>query len=45
MQAEHEVIIKKLEEDNGQQLHKAQKATRLMVCLQNRVREMISSKL
>ena len=45
MQAEHETMVRRLEEENEGKLYKAQKATKLMVCLQNRVREMIAAKL
>lgn len=38
-------MVQKLEQENQERIHKAQKTTRLMICLQNRVREMVAAKL
>ena len=45
MQADHDAALKLLEEESSVKLVKAHKQTRLMVCLQNRVREMVAKKL
>ena len=38
-------MVKQLSEENETKVGKAQKTTRLMMCLMNRVREMINAKL
>ena len=45
MQAEREAALQELAATNETSLKKARKATLLMVCLQNRVREMVDAKL
>ena len=45
MQQDHEAMIKQLEEAYSTKITKAQKTTKLMICLQNRVREMVAAKL
>lgn len=45
LQADHEAAIKKMEDESSSHLAKAHKQTRLLICLQNRVREMVAAKL
>lgn len=45
MQTEREVALKKLKEMNEVDMKKSRKTTLLMICLQNRVREMVDAKL
>ena len=45
MQAEHEEMLAKIEVENKQKLEKSARATRIMICMQNRVREMLAEKL
>ena len=45
MQEAHDVVLRKLEDDRLTQTKKAKRGTALVICLQNRVREMIAAKL
>ena len=45
LQSEHGAALQKVEEENRAKVDKANKTTRLMMCLQNRVREMVYQKL
>ena len=42
---EHETNLKRVEQENLVKVNKANRTTKLMICMQNAVREMLSEKL
>lgn len=45
MLLEHETNLKRVEQENLVKVNKANRTTKLMICMQNAVRDMLSEKL